>query len=139
MFWNYFCCSFISSFVIITALFKLGHSRDVRCIGLLINESTIKSLDEFTSCTNSSLYLIQNATFCLPVQKNGRVDMFVDWYSHVTHNIGAFTSSTNRESLFFGMWSFSVFKDDENFVYDSSAFRFFSPGLSCTLNGREWQ
>ena len=133
MFWNYFCCSFISSFVIITALFKLGHSSDVRCFGLLTNESTIKSLDEFTSCMNSSLYLIQNATFCLPIQKNGRVDMFVDWYSHVTYNIGAFTSSTNRESLLFGMWSFSGFKDDENFVYDSSAFRFFSPGLPIIL------
>ena len=96
------------------------YSKDITCYSLLTNEPINKSSGEVIHCSNFSLYFIQNATICWPDQNGGNTDgyTYVDWYSHITATIEAYSSSYSFYSLFYGTWTIPVLQLNEDLSYN---------------------
>ena len=122
----------VSIVFIFPCSFFEGYSRDVCCFGLLAKSKFIKKRDEFAYCSNSSVYILQNATFCLPVLKSG-VDMYVNWYSQVTLNIKEFSPGSSSYSLLYGRWTIQGLKENEDFVYNHTTLKSYYPSLSLVI------
>ena len=117
-----------TSIAILSSCVVQLYSRDIGCSGLLTNKPINKSSDESSYCSNFSLYLIQNATICWPVQNSGNVDVdaYVKWYSHVKSRIEDFSSVSSTYSLFYGTWSLQGWKHNEDLTYESMTVKYFS-------------
>ena len=127
---NDFIYQFLVVGLIFSCSFSNGHSRDVSCFGLLAKEQIGKKTDVFAHCCNFSVYVHQNTTFCLPVLKSGRVDIYVDWYSQIAHRIAELSPNF---CLLYGQWSIQGLKENEDFVYNSTTLKSYYPTLSTVI------
>jgi len=80
------------------------------CIRLLTNELANKTSSEVTTtCSNSNLRAVRNATACFPLHSSGDMDEYISWYSRVTETIKVLSNldsnSSSSSHLYFAVTS----------------------------------